>query len=205
MVVVEELHVYPFKSARGIPRDRARLSETGFEWDRHWMATDANGRFLSQRTHPRLACVETELGESGLRLRAPGLAPLDLPFAASGASAHVQVWKDDCTGLDEGPDAARWMSAALEAEARVVQAPPQMLRTADPRYAGEHASPVSFVDGFPFLVCNSASLSALNERMPEPIPMERFRPNIVLTGLEPFAEDRIDSLHIGGVTLRLVM
>jgi uncharacterized protein len=204
MIFVQSLYVYPFKSARGIPRDRARLAVTGFEWDRHWMATDVNGRFLSQRTHPRLACVETELGDSALRLKAPGLPPLDLPFVASGPSANVQVWKDDCVGLDQGPEAAHWMSVALADEVRVVQVPRQIERRADPRFGGEHSSPVSYVDGFPFLVCNSASLTSLNERMPEPIPMERFRPNIVLEGLEPFAEDRIESLRIGGVVLRLV-
>jgi uncharacterized protein len=204
MVVVEALYVYPLKSARAIPQDRARVSATGFEWDRHWMATDVKGRFLSQRTHPKLACIETELAEAALRLRAPGLTPLDLPLLAQGTPAHVQVWKDDCAGLDQGPEVARWMSAALADSVRVVRVPQQIERQADRRFVGEHAPPVSFADGFPFLVCNSASLAALNERMPEPIPMERFRPNIVLTGLPAFAEDRIDSLQIGGVTLRLV-
>ena len=204
MVVVESLFVYPLKSARGIARDRARLSATGFEWDRHWMATDARGRFLSQRTHPRLARVETELCETSLRLRAPGLAPLELPLAPQGVPAQVQVWKDDCTGLDQGAEAASWMSAALQDSVRIVRVPQQIARKADPRFAGEHSQPVSFTDGFPFLICSTASLAALNERMPEPIPMERFRPNIVLSGLAAFAEDEIESIHIDGVTLRLV-
>src|SRR5579862_6131743 len=204
MVVVESLFVYPLKSARGIPKDRVRLSATGFEWDRHWMATNAQGRFLSQRTHPRLALVETELTGTTLRLRAPGLTPLELPLAPQGIPAPTQVWKDDCAGLDQGPEAAAWMSAALDDSARVVRVPQQIARKADPVFAGEGSQQVSFVDGFPFLICSTASLAALNERMPEPIPMERFRPNIVLTGLEAFAEDAIDSIHIDGVTLRLV-
>jgi uncharacterized protein YcbX len=203
MVAVEALYVYPLKSARGVARERARLGATGFEWDRHWMATDANGRFVSQRTHPKLARIDTAISATVLTLRAPGLRPLELSLEPQGTPADVQVWKDACAGLDQGADAADWMSAALEEPVRLVRVPQDIKRRADARFAGADV-PVSFADGFPFLVCNSASLDALNERMPEAIPMNRFRPNIVLSGLDAFVEDSIASLHIGRVALRLV-
>ena len=204
MVTVEELNIYPLKSGRAIAKSSVRLAATGFEWDRWWMITDAAGSFLSQRTHPRLACIQPELSDAGLTLRAPGLTPLTLPLGPGGESTTVQVWKDRCEGLDQGDAASDWASAALAQRVRVVRVPDAPKRMADPQFAGPKPMPVAFTDGFSILVCNRASLDCLNERMPEPIPMERFRPNLVLHGLPPFAEDRIASLQVGAVTLALV-
>ncbi|MFL6605527.1 MAG: MOSC domain-containing protein [Steroidobacteraceae bacterium] len=204
MVSVEELNIYPLKSARGIAKSAVRLAATGFEWDRNWMITDAAGGFLTQRTDPNLARIETSLTATGLTLRAPGLPALELPFTFQGEAMSVQVWKDRCEGLDQGRAASEWASAVLEKPVRLVRVPSMPKRAADPAYAGPQLVPVSFADGFPILVCNRASLDDLNARMPEPIPIGRFRPNIVLSGLEPFAEDRIASVRIGAVTLKLV-
>src|SRR6266702_1891789 len=204
MVSVGELHVYPLKSARGIAQSAVRLAATGLEWDRNWMVTDCAGGFLSQRTHPNLARIETYLSATSLTLRAPGLPPLELPFAFEGDVISVQVWKDRCEALDQGQAASEWASAALEKSVRLVRVPGMPKRAANPEYAGPQPAPVAFPDGFPILVCNRASLDELNARMPEPIPMGRFRPNIVLNGLAPFAEDRIASVQIGAVTLKLV-
>jgi uncharacterized protein len=204
MVSVEELHVYPLKSARGIARSTVRLASTGLEWDRNWMLTDSDGGFLTQRTHPRLARIETHLSATGLTLRAPGLPPLELPLALQGDVVSVQVWKDRCEALDQGQAASEWASAVLEKSVRLVRVPSMPKRAANPEYAGPQTAPVAFPDGFPILVCNRASLADLNARMPEQVPMERFRPNIVLNGLPPFAEDRIDLVQIGAVTLKLV-
>jgi uncharacterized protein YcbX len=204
MVRVEELHIYPLKSARGIPKSAVRLAATGLEWDRNWMVTDCAGGFLTQRTDPNLARIETSLSATGLTLRAPGQPPLQLPFTFQGEVMNVQVWKDRCEGLDQGQAASEWASTVLEKPVRLVRVPGMPKRAANPEYAGPQLAPVAFSDGFPILVCNRASLEELNARMPEPIPMGRFRPNIVLNGLEPFAEDRIASLRIGAVTLKLV-
>jgi uncharacterized protein YcbX len=106
--------------------------------------------------------------------------------------------------LDQGADVSEWVSHAVGQSVRLVRVSPFMPRVANPKYAGSTSSPIAFPDGFPILVCNEASLAELNSRMPEPIPMERFRPNLVLSGLEPFAEDHIEALRIGEVTLRLV-
>ncbi len=204
IATISGLFVYPLKSARAMACPRVRLSATGFEWDRHWMLINANGVFLSQRTHPQLACVVAELEEGGLCLHAPGLPPLHLPRVCSGARRSVRVHRDVCAGLDEGEAAAEWACRVAGEAARLVRVPTVAERWANRAFAGNVPAPMGFADGFPVLVCNQASLDDLNGRLPERVPMERFRPNVVLEGLAPWAEDRIDSLTTDGVTLRLV-
>lgn len=204
MPSVHALNIYPVKSARGIPLRSVTLAATGFEWDRQWMVVDATDTFITQRTHPRLARVAPSLDSEALTLRADGLAPLRIPLAAQGAPCTVQVWNDSCIAQDQSDDASGWLSEVIGDVVRLVRVSPQMERRANPRYAGSAPAPVTFVDGYPVLVCNPASLADLNARMPAPIPMERFRPNLVIEGLPPFAEDRIAALDIGDVTLRLV-
>jgi len=204
MAIVQELFVYPLKSARAIARPNVRLAATGFEWDRQWMAVDALGTFVSQRTHPHLATIEPVITDGSLTLAAPGLQPLQLPLEAVGEPVSVKVWNDRCAGLDQGNEAAEWISTAVGDVLRLVRQAPLLDRFANAEYAGPAPPPVSFADGYPFLVCNQASLADLNTRMPVPIPMERFRPNIVLSGLAAFEEDRIELLKIGAITLRLV-
>ena len=202
---VEELFVYPFKSARGIPKQDVRVAATGFEWDRNWMAVDSSGKFLSQRTHPKLALLVTEIAGDSLVLRAPEQPPLILQLSASAQQpVAVRVWDDQCAALDQGEAAAQWLSAFLAQDVRIVRVMQHPERLANPQYAGSEPKPVTFVDGYQILICNRASLEELNTHMPEPVPMNRFRPNIVLGGLAPFAEDRIDQLRIGALTLRLV-
>ncbi len=203
-ITVQELDLYPLKSARGIPRTRVRLNATGFEWDRHWMVMRDDGAFLTQRTHPQLARIVTELTRDGLVLAAPGFKPLTLPLAPQGAARPVRIWKDACEGLDQGDEAAAWVSGAIGEPVRIVRAPATPDRRANPKYAGPHPAPIAFPDGYPILICNRASLDDLNRRLPEALPMERFRPNLVLTGLPPFAEDRIAAIEIGPVVLTLV-
>lgn len=203
-VRVGGLHVYPFKSAQGLARECVRLMPTGLERDRHWMAVDPRGKFLSQRTHPLLARIATSLDEDALHLSAPGLPTLRLELVQAGEMLEVQVWDDRCRGIDQGRAAADWISSLLGEPASLVRVPEDPRRLANAAYAGLNAPPLTFADGFQLLVCNSASLADLNARMPQPLPMERFRPNIVLDGLPAFAEDRIETLNIGAVVLRLV-
>jgi len=206
MPTVQALHVYPIKSARAVPLGSVRLAATGFEWDRQWMAVDAADSFITQRTHPRLARVVPSIGTEMLTLSAGGLEALDVPLAMQGAPVTVQVWNDTCIAQDQGDEAAEWLSEAIGDVVRLVRVGPQMARTANPRYAAPDLAPVTFVDGYPMLVCNTASLEYLNSRMPSPIPMERFRPNLVIGGLSPFEEDRIAALEIassGGEPVRI--
>jgi uncharacterized protein len=204
IATVADLFVYPLKSARAIACPRVRVRATGFEWDRHWMLINAQGVFLSQRTHPQLACIVPQIAGEELLLHAPGLALLRLPRTCTGERLPVRVHQDRCIGLDEGSPAAEWASRIAGEPARLVRIPAHIERQANPAFAGSAFAPMGFADGFPVLVCNQASLEDLNTRLPEGIPMERFRPNVVLQGLPPFAEDRIDTLDFGEVTLRLV-
>jgi len=203
-VTISGLFVYPVKSAHAIERTRVPLTATGLEWDRQWMIVKAPGLFLTQRSHPQLARIVPQVRAGALVLEFTGLPPLAVPLSASGARTPVRVWQDACMGLDEGSAAADWVSRAVGEPVRLMRAAPDMGRLSDPRFAGSTPAPISFPDGFPILVCNEASLADLNRRMAEPIPMERFRPNIVVQGLPPWAEDRVDTLTIGPVTLRLV-
>jgi len=204
IATVTALFVYPVKSSRAIPRSRVRVTRTGFEWDRQWMVIDGNGTFLSQRTHPQLARIVPEVMSGALVLSAPDMPPLHLPLSSIGERIAVRVHRDPCVGLDQGSAAHEWVSRALGQPVRLVRVPPQPERRANPAFAGTVPAPMGFADGYPVLVCNQASLDDLNERMPEAIPMERFRPNVVLDGLPAWAEDRIDSIHVGDLTLRLV-
>jgi len=204
IATVTGLFVYPLKSARGIACPRVRLAATGFEADRQWMLVNVHGVFLSQRTHPQLACIVPELDGGEVVLHAPGLPPLRLPRECSGERLAVRVHQDRCAGLDEGADAAEWASRAAGEAVRLVRVPAHSERHANPTFAGTVPAPMGFADGFPVLVCNAASLADLNTRLPSAIPMERFRPNVVLEGLRAWAEDRIDTLTLGEVTLRLV-
>jgi uncharacterized protein len=204
MATISELNIYPLKSGRAIPQQQARLGATGFEWDRHWMAASPDGVFMSQRTQPRLALVVPELTDDALTLRASNMQPLRIPVKPDGHAQAARVWKDSITSLDLGDAAAKWLTDAIGVPARLLRISPVLDRRANAEFAGPTHAPVSFADGFPILVCNAASLAHLNTRMPSPIGMERFRPNIVLEGLEPFEEDRISELRFGTVTLRLV-
>jgi len=203
-VTVVDLFVYPVKSARGTATARARLAATGFEWDRQWMLVDARGTFLSQRTHPRLARIVPEITADALMLHAPDVPALRVPLDSGGEEVPVRVWKDACVGVDQGGAAHEWVSRVVGQAVRLVRVAPDMERAANPEFAGTTPAPLGFPDGYPLLVCNRASLEDLNQRLPQRIPIERFRPNIVVSGLPAWAEDRIDTLTMGAVTLRLV-
>ena len=118
-ITVQELNIYPLKSARGIPKARVRLAATGFEWDRHWLVIREDGMFLTQRTHPLLTHILTDLTDDGLLLSAEGREPVRLPFAPQGAARPVRIWKDDCQGLDQGDEAAAWVSGVLGERVRI--------------------------------------------------------------------------------------
>jgi uncharacterized protein YcbX len=203
-VWVSELFVYPVKSARGIARSRVRVGARGLEWDRQWMLIDPKGKFLSQRTHPQLARIVPEITADALMLHGPDMPALRVPLDSRGEEVPVQVWKDACIGVDQGGPAHEWVSRVIGEAVRLVRVAPDMERAANPLFAGATPAPLGFADGYPLLICSQASLEDLNARLPQAIPIERFRPNIVVKGLPAWAEDRIDTLDIGEVTVRLV-
>jgi uncharacterized protein YcbX len=200
---VSHLHVYPVKSCRGVPLGTALLDRWGIQHDRNWMVVDAEGRFISQRTQPRLALIEPALGRERLILRAPDMTPLELPVTGrAGPERMVTVWDDTVRALDQGQTAGDWFSAYLGTPARLVRIGAGFERAVD-EVKYPPGAEVGFADAFPLLVLSDASLAELNARLPEPVPMNRFRPNVVLTGCAAFAEDAWKRIRIGEVTLQL--
>src|SRR5579862_783594 len=202
--LLTRLFIYPVKSTRSIELTSAEIAATGLEWDRRWMIVDDRGRFLTQRERPKLARVVPEIRSDALVLSAPGRPDLVVPFDSRGPGVTVTVWRFTGEALEEDAAAHEWLSEFLGESVRLVKVSPQMGRVANPDYAREEAAPISFTDGYPFLVCNEASLSDLNTRLPGAMSMECFRPNLVLEGLPPWAEDHIETLSFAGATLRLV-
>jgi uncharacterized protein YcbX len=195
------LHVYPVKSCRGIDLQRARVTAAGLEWDRRWMIVDGDGRFVTQRENPRLAAISTAIG-AGLRLAADGLPALVLDPGHGGPERSVRIWEDTVTGLDAGEEASDWLLAALGAPLRLVRIADPHLRNADPAFAGPGSNPVTFADGYPVLMIARESLADLNRRLPSPLPMNRFRPNVVIEGGPPYAEDAMAEFRFGRVAFR---
>ncbi|QBR00627.1 MOSC domain-containing protein [Paraburkholderia pallida] len=209
MAIIRALFVYPVKSCGAVALDRAQLDVKGLQWDRHWMVVDASGRFVSQREIAAMARIVPAFVEGGVRLTmtgpdAPVDSPLRLPFTPRGHEARVQatVWNDTFEALDEGDQAAQWFSRALGAPVRLVRFAQDVTRLASKTWTNDEDVPTQFADGFPLLVTSESSLADLNARLvakgAPPVPMSRFRPNIVVDGPDAFDEDFIDSLSIAG-------
>lgn len=205
---IARLFVHPVKSCAGVEVSEALLTPAGLELDRAFMVVDAQGRFLTQRQHARMALVRPQIGteEPLLRLQAPGMP--DLPVASpepAPASARtgvsVSVWDDVVPAWDMGEPAAQWFSAFLGLACRLVRFDPAHRRLSSLDWTGGIEAPNRFSDGFPLLVASQASVDGLNERLlaagESAVGVERFRPNIVIGGVEAHDEDRIDALHIG--------
>jgi uncharacterized protein len=201
---IAALHYYPVKSARGIELERAKLTHAGLQDDRRWMLVTPAGRFITQRELPRLALLFPCLSPGALQLSAPRLPPISIPLARPGPRRAVTVWRDQCQAIDEGDEVAGWLKLLLDCDCRLVRFDPTHRRLSDRDWTGEVEAEIRFADGFPMLALSTASLSDLNGRLARQLPMNRFRPNIVLEGLEPYDEDRIEELCGDGVRLKLV-
>jgi uncharacterized protein YcbX len=203
--VVRALFVYPVKSCRGIALDRADVEARGLRYDRRWMIVDGAGTFVTQRTEPRLTGIEVTVEERRERLvlATPGRRALHLPLAPrEGESVRVRVWRDEVVALHAGEKAARWVSAFLGAPASIVFMPDAVERPVRPDFA-RAGDRVSFADAFPVLMTSTASLEDLNARLERPLPMNRFRPNVVVGGCAPWEEDEWTGARVGPVPLRL--
>jgi uncharacterized protein YcbX len=198
------LHLYPVKSCRGIAVDEVRLADAGLEHDREWMIVNPAGRFLTQREEPRLALVEVALTDDVLVLAAEGAGRVSVPLAHRGAPVEVTVWRDRCAAFDQADDAARWLTEFIGRPLRLVRFDPAGRRLSDLAWTRGLEAPTRFSDGYALLAISRASLDDLNARLPVPLPMNRFRPNLVLDGLAPYAEDRLGDLVAGPVRLRRV-
>ncbi len=197
------LYHYPVKSCAGLALDSARITPYGLERDRHWMVVDGQGGFLTQRRFPAMALIRVGLVTAGLELQAPGMEPLVVAAQNAQRPLDVQVWQDRVQGLDCGDAAAQWLSHYLGLPCRLAALGPELHRPVDPDY-DRFDSQVAFSDGYPFLLISEASLADLNSRLETPVPMGRFRPNIVVAGCEPYAEDGWRVLRIGELRLHVV-
>ncbi|MGH1441510.1 MAG: MOSC domain-containing protein [Cellvibrionaceae bacterium] len=202
-ITITQLFVFPVKSLRGIAIQDATLSPTGFKWDRHWMIVKPDGGFISQRQFPQMVLIKTKIENEQLILSKVGMSDFHLDLNQHNDSPVFtgKVWKDYCDVVDEGEDSSQWLTEAIGAPT-----PLRLVRMADghqrpqskPELLGE-ATTTKFADAAPFLVCNQASLDALNQSMVRndfsPVTMEHFRPNIVIEGVGAFEEHQIKAIE----------
>jgi uncharacterized protein YcbX len=195
------------KSCGAIAHTAVDLEARGLAWDRRFMIVDETGRFLTQRERPRLALIRPALAEGSLRLDAPGRPSLRIPLESGRPRPRrVQVWDDVCEAWDEGPQPAAWLGAYLGRPAHLVRMTDDWERPVDPDHAPRPAR-TGFADAFPLLLVCESSLVELNRRLgaagKAPVTMDRFRPNVVLDGGEPFAEDGWRTVEVAGLILDL--
>ena len=197
---IARLFVYPVKSCAGVELQQAELTETGLDLDRAWMVVDERGDFVTQRELPRMALIRPQLKQYEVVLRAPGMLALHLQIESVEAPVKVRVWKDEVAAYDMGDVAAQWFSDFLGRKLRLVRFDPEHRRPSSTKWTGGAEALNQFSDGYPLLVLGEGSLAELNERLARaghaPVGIERFRPNIMLAGLEAHDEDRVERLAI---------
>ncbi|RYZ12638.1 MAG: MOSC domain-containing protein [Comamonadaceae bacterium] len=200
---VAGLFIYPVKSCAGVALPEVLLTETGLEFDRAWMVVDAAGEFVTQRELPRMALIRPRMKQFEMVLRAPGMLALHVAFDRVEAAVQVALWGESVAAFDMGDVAAQWFSDFLSEPGqprrlRLVRFDPAARRLSNKRWTDGVEAPNQFSDGYPVLVASEASLAEFNERMVAaghaPVDMERFRPNIVLAGVQAHDEDRVDTL-----------
>ncbi|KMT05902.1 hypothetical protein BVRB_7g165600 [Beta vulgaris subsp. vulgaris] len=209
---VKSIFVYPIKSCRGIAVAQASITSTGFQWDRQWMVVNANGRMITQRVEPKLALIEVEFpdeafseswdssSDSYMVVKAPGMDMLKVSLSKPRDTVeHISIWNWNGSALDEGAKAAEWFSNYLGKTSQLVRFDPaSQARTTDPDYANGYKT--MFSDEYPFMLISQGSLDALNKMLKEPIPINRFRPNILVEGCGPFSEDLWKEIKINKFT-----
>jgi uncharacterized protein YcbX len=201
MLQISELYIYPIKSLPGIAVKEARVTEKGFEYDRRWMLVDKNNLFISQREAPQMTQLLVSIKNEGLHIKHKIKGQfITIPFHAPplGGLGEVTIWDDTCVAEYVSNDADEWFTSALGINCRLVYMPDDCKRVVDQRYAPADKV-TSFSDAYPFMIIGQASLDDLNGRLDDALPMERFRPNIVFTGGEPYEEDMMGSFTIGNI------
>lgn len=212
---IKEMFIYPIKSCRGIPLERASVTLKGFDRDRELTLTDPTGKFITQRQYPQLSMLLVRFEGEAMVLTIDGknIKPFSFNPTLEGRETPLEIWRTKTRAIDQGDEVAKWLQSALQLEGnfRLLRQSPQYPRLVNSQYALRGNETVSFADGYPFLITNTASLNDLNQRLQQKygndsqtIPMNRFRPNIVLETREAFAEDNWDALQIGEIIFDLV-
>lgn len=206
MITLSSLIYYPIKACRGFEVECAQVECMGLEHDRRMMVVTPEGKFLTQREYPRLAHVTPALKDGTLTLSAPGYDSIQLGIRSTGTPWPVDIWSSKSVhAIDQGEEAAGWFSDWLGTSVRLVHIADGYKRKLDPQYAVHEDDHTGFSDGYPILLISEESLQDLNARLAEgPVPMNRFRPNLVVRGCEPFAEDTWNKIKIGDVELAVV-
>lgn len=211
-MIVSEVNIYPIKSCAGTRLEAGVIEARGFAHDRRWLLVDEDWRFLTQREIARMALIKPDVTTDArcLRLSAPGMSAFELPTDQGGKRVAVTIWKDSGVGaVDQGDDVAAWLGEYVGQKVRLVRFADDYVRQVSQQYAPRETDQVGFADGYPFLFISEESLADLNARLvakgEEALPMNRFRPNIVVRGAdEPYAEDTWRTIKVGDVLFDLV-
>lgn len=204
-ITLSSLIYYPIKACRGFEVESARVERMGLQHDRRMMVVTPGGGFLTQREHPRLALVTPKLTDGTLELSAPNFDSIRLGVQTNGTPMPVHVWKSTgVQAIDQGEEAAAWFSDWLGTPVRLVHIADGYRRRINESYAVHPDDHTGFADGYPILLTSEEGLQGLNSRLESPVPMNRFRPNVVVRGGEPFAEDTWNRIRAGGVELAVV-
>jgi uncharacterized protein len=205
MITVSNLTYYPIKACRGFDVPASNIQRMGLEHDRRMMVITPDGGFLTQREYPRLALITPSLKNEALTLSAPNFDSLQIGIQKTGTPMPVEIWSSTgVNAIDQGDEAAAWMSDWLGISVRLVHIADGFKRKLNPNYAINIDDHTGFADGYPILIISEESLQDLNGRLDSAVPMNRFRPNLVLKGCEPFAEDTWKRIRIGDVEMALV-
>jgi hypothetical protein len=213
MATLTELILYPIKSCAGLHVQQAEVTVAGLSahgvHDREWMLVTNDGQFLTQREHPRMALVAPRPQGASLVVTAPGAEPLSLELAApNGAPRQVRIWDDVVTAADCGDRAAAWFTRVLGSPCRLVRFRRDAVRPTSTKWTGGAPAQTRFADGYPMLLIGEESLADLNRRLTAagraPLPMNRFRPNLVVDGIPAYEEDYLESLEADGISIKPV-
>ena len=205
MITISSLIYYPIKACRGFEVESTCVECMGLEHDRRLMVVTPEGECLTQREFPRLALVTPKLQKGSLELSAPGYDWLQFGIQSSGTPVSVNIWKSKGVhAIDQGEEAAQWFSDWLGTDVRLVHFADGYIRRVNEKWAVNEDDHTGFADGYPILLTSEEGLQDLNTHLEQPVPMNRFRPNIVVKGCEPFAEDTWNRIRIGDVELAVV-
>jgi uncharacterized protein YcbX len=205
MMYLQDIFIYPIKSLGGIRLEESILEERGLKYDRRWMLVDKDGKFLTQRTFPEMALLQVELRNSGLFVFRKGDSNSNklIPFEPQTADfLSVTIWDDQVIGQIVDHKISQWFSDTLGIDCVLVIMPESTERKLSPKYAVNNES-VGFADAMPYLLIGQSALDDLNERLEKPVPMDRFRPNLVFAGGNPFEDDAWDKVQVGDALFKI--
>ena len=205
MTQISNLTYYPIKACRGFDINISQVERMGLANDRRMMVVTPEGEFLTQREHAKLALITPDLKNDMLTLSAPNFDSIRFTIEKTGIATQVNIWRSkNVNSIDQGDEAAQWFSDWLGISARLVHIDSNFKRKLNPDFALSADDHTGFADGYPILIISEESLQDLNSKLDTALPMNRFRPNIVVKNCEPFAEDAWKRIKIGDIEMALV-